>query len=50
MLPYSKRICIFRLHVVQNYLFNHFALYAQPTLSRIRVDLASPAYLWLGFI
>ena len=34
----------------ENYLINHFALYARRTPSRIRVELASPTYLRLGII
>ena len=50
MLPYWRRICTFRLHVVENYLINYLALYVRLTRSRTRVELASPAYLGLRII
>ena len=33
---------------VRNYLNNYFAMYTRLTRSRIRVELAYPAYLGLG--
>ena len=35
---------------VRNYLNNSFTMYKRVTRSRIRVELASPAYLGLGTI
>ena len=55
-----KRLTRFRIRLklmpppplfgVRNYLINYFAMCKRLTLSRIRVDLASPAYLGLGII
>ena len=39
-----------RLFGVRNYLNNYFAMYTRLTHSRIRVELALPAYLGLGII
>ena len=60
-LPYTRGSRILRLLAVTNYLKNNFAMYVRLTHSRIRVDLAypayrirekhpSPAYLGLGII
>ena len=38
------------LGFARNFLNNYFANYTRLTLSRIRVELASPAYLVLGII
>ena len=48
--PSTRGTRIPRLLVVQNYLNNYFAMYTRLTLSRIRVELASPACLRLGVI
>ena len=50
ILPYSRGIRTFRLHVVKNYLINYFALYSRLTCSRIRVEVASPATVGLRII
>ena len=49
-LPYTLGTRISRLLGVRNYLNNYFAMYTRLTCSRIRVKLASPAYLGLGII
>ena len=47
--PYMRGTRIPRLLVVRNYLNNYFA-YKRLTRSRIGVELASLAYLWLRII
>ena len=49
-LPYRRGTRIRRLLGVRNYLNNNFATDKHLKLSRIRVELASPAYLWFGII
>ena len=53
-----KRLMLSRIHVelaspplhgVMNYLNNYFVLYARLTPSRVRVELASHAYISLPF-
>ena len=48
-LQYTRETRIPCLLAVKNYLNNYFA-YKRQTRSRIRVNLASPAYLGLGYI
>ena len=50
MLPYARGPSMLHLLEVKNYLNNHVAMYQRQTRSRIRVELASPAYLELGII
>ena len=50
MLPYSRGIRTFHLHVVKNYLINYLALYVRLTRTRIRVEVASSAILLLRII
>ena len=45
MLPYTRETRIPRLLEVKNYLNNNFAMYTCLTRFRIRVELASTAYL-----
>ena len=47
---YTRGTCIPDLLGVKNYLNNYFVIYTRLTRSRIRVDLASPAYLGLRII
>ena len=49
-LPYTRGPRIPCLLGVRNYLNNYAAMYKRLTRFRIRVELASPAYLWLGNI
>ena len=49
-LPYTRGTRIPFLLGVRNYLNNYFAMYTRLTRSRLRVELASPAYLDLGII
>ena len=49
-LPYTGKTRIPCLLGVRNYLNNYFAMYKRLTHYRIRVKLASPAYLALGII
>ena len=49
-LPYTSGIRTPRLLGVKSYLNNYFPIYKRLTGSRIRVELASPAYLGLGII
>ena len=49
-LPYTGGTHIPRLLGVQNYLNNYFAMNTCLTRFRIRVELASPAYLGLCII
>ena len=46
--PDTRGTCIPRLLGVKNYVNNYFAMYTRLTRSRMRVDLASFAYLRLG--
>ena len=46
-LPYMRGTRIPRLVGVRNYLTNYFTIYKRLTRSRIRVELASPAYSFL---
>ena len=39
-----------RLLEFRNYLSNYFVMYKRLTRSLVRVELASPAFLWLGII
>ena len=50
VLLYSRGTRIPGLLVVRNYLSNYFAMYTRLTHSRIRVELAPPAYLVFGII
>ena len=50
ILPYMCGTRIPCLLGVRNYLDNYFAMYTRLTCSRICVELAFPAYLWLGII
>ena len=49
-LPNMRGTHLRRLLGVGNYLNNYFFMYTRLTRARIRVDLASPAYLGLGII
>ena len=49
-IPYTRGTHIPRLFAVKKYLNNYFAMYRSMTGSRIRVALASPAYLGLRTI
>ena len=50
VLSYTRGTRIPRLLVVRNYFNNYFAKYTRLPHSRIRTELASPAYLCLGII
>ena len=49
-LQYTRGPRILRLSGVTNYSNNYFAMYKHLTRSRVRVELASPAYLRLRII
>ena len=49
-LPYTRGTCLHRRLGVMNYFNNYFAMYKRLIRSRIRVELASPAYLGLRII
>ena len=49
-LSYTRGTHIPRVLGVRNYLKNYFAIYKRLTLSRIRVELAAAACLWLAII
>ena len=49
-LPYTRGTRIPHLLEFKNYLNNYYAMYKRLTRSRIRVELASPAYLGLRII
>ena len=49
-IPYTSGTRITNLLRVRYYLNNYFSISTRLTRSRIRVELASPAYLELGFI
>ena len=48
--PYTRGTRVYPLLGVRTYLNNYFAMYTRLTRSRIRVELAYPAYLGLGII
>ena len=50
LFPYTRVTRNPRRHGVKNYLNNYFAMYTWLTRFRIRVELASPAYLGLSII
>ena len=50
MILYTRGTRIPRLLKVKNYSNNYFAIYPRLTRSRIRVELATPAYLGLVII
>ena len=50
VLLYTRGTCIPHLLGVKNYLNNYLVMYKRLTRSRIRVELASPAYMGLRII
>ena len=50
VLPYRRGTLILHLLAVRNNINYYFALYTRLTHSRIRMEIASPAYLGLGII
>ena len=49
-LPYTRGRRLHRLPGVKNFLNNYLAMYRRLTLSRIRLELAPPAYVGLEII